>query len=383
MKVGLTLYVQNYEDWGRHLARERREDVARLEPNTDAIRWAEEIDSVLKIEDQGFDSLWVVEHHVSPYTMITNPVQALTYFAGRTSRLSMGTMIIVMPWHNPVRVAEDITFLQYVMGDRELNIGFGRGLGRREFNALGVDQNTSAARFREGVEIVKLALTEEIFDYQGEAYQFGSVAMRPRPLDPQRLIDDMCFSWGSPTSAPIGAGLGLRPLVIPQKALDEYHVDLEAFDKSRTSAGYESANPRIHLHMYCDADPKKAEAMARKHIPEYVQSAVNNYELTSNHFGGIKGYEHYKDISSVITVEGMSHAWVENCIWGTPEMCIQKLQRLCQAFRPEEFMLTGRYGSMSKADADASIELFAREVMPTIQAVAVEQPFTYAATASA
>lgn len=382
MKVGLSLYVQNYEDWDRHHALERREHPAPLEPNTDARRWSEEIDSVLKIEDQGFDSLWVVEHHVSPYTMITNPVQALSYFAGRTSRISMGTMIIVMPWHNPLRVAEDITFLQLVMGDRELNIGFGRGLGRREFKALGVDQNESASRFREGVEIVKLALTDEIFDYHGEMYQMDGVAMRPRPLDPQRLIDDMCFSWGSPTSAPVGAALGLRPLLIPQKALEEYHVDLEQFGRARIEAGYESANPRIHLHMFCDADAGKAQEMARRHIPEYVQSAFNNYELTSNHFGSIKGYEHYKDLSSIVNADGMAQAWIDNCIWGTPDQCIEKLQRLCDAFRPVEFMLTGRYGSMGKTEADASIELFAREVAPVIQAVPVAEPFAHAATAS-
>lgn len=383
MRVGMTMYVQNYPDWDRHLALERGENPGPLVPNTDASIWAEELETALKIEDQGFDSLWVVEHHVSPYTMITNPALALAYFAGATSKISFGTMIIVLPWHNPLRVAEDITLLQLLAGDRTLNIGFGRGLGRREFKALGVDQNEARARFAEGIEIVKLALREEIFDFQGEAFNLEGVAMRPRPRDAEKLIDNMCFSWGSPQSAPIGASAGLRPLIIPQKALEEYHADLSAFDQSRTEMGWASANPRIHLHMYCHEDERVAEEAARKYIPEYVQSAINNYELTGNHFGTIKGYEHYKDMSSMVTTENMAAAWVDNCVWGTPEQCIEKLRALCDAFHPEEFMLTGRYGSMPKDVSQASLDLFAKEVLPAVQAIPIEDPITYNAGAAA
>src|SRR3954470_8918704 len=138
MRCGITLYIQGYQDWDRYEAAERGESVPPLDPSLDAKRFSEELESALKFESLGFDSIWTVEHHVSPYTMITNAIQALTFFAGATKNVDMGTMIVVVPWHNPLRVAEEMTMLQFALRGRDAFIGFGRGLGRREFKALGV-----------------------------------------------------------------------------------------------------------------------------------------------------------------------------------------------------------------------------------------------------
>ena len=127
MRCGMTLFIQGYEDWDRYLARERGEAVPDLDPELDRQRLSGEIETALMAEDLGFDSLWTVEHHVSPYTMVPNPVQLLTFFAGATTRMDMGTMVVVLPWHHPLRVAEDITLLQYALRGRTPFIGFGRG----------------------------------------------------------------------------------------------------------------------------------------------------------------------------------------------------------------------------------------------------------------
>jgi alkanesulfonate monooxygenase SsuD/methylene tetrahydromethanopterin reductase-like flavin-dependent oxidoreductase (luciferase family) len=372
MRLGLTVYIQNHADWDRHLAVEQGEDIP-LEPNTDAIIWSEEIEAGIRAEEQGFDSIWTVEHHASPYTMVTNPLQALTFFAGATSKIDVGTMVVVVPWHHPLRLAEEITMLQHVLRGRKAFIGFGRGAGRREFKALGVDQNESRERFKEGVEIVKLALTQERFSYKSDTFDFADVVMRPRPRDGQQLIDDFCFSWGTPSSAEIGAGLGLRPMIIPQRAFAEYHDELANFAAARQQVGLGTANPKIHLHMICDADAGKAEEMAHKYIPEYVSSATLNYELGGSHFANIKGYEHYAATAGV-TADMMAGAWIANCIWGTPDQCRQKIEALCEAFRPDEFMLTGRFGTMSNEVSMKSVDLFAREVLPAVQAMPVLEP---------
>jgi len=383
MKIGVTMYIQNYPDWGRFGQQENGEDVPPLVPNTDAEIWAQEIDTALMVEGLGYDSIWTVEHHVSPYTMITNAVQALSFYAGATSKISFGTMIVVVPWHDPLRVAEEITMLQHQLRGRQVNIGFGRGLGRREYKALRVDQNESRERFREGVEIIKLALTEERFSYDGAMFQYDDVTMRPRPRDAAQLIDDFCFSWGSPSSAPVGAELGLRPLIIPQKAFAEYHKDLEEFGKAREQAGYAPARPRIHLHMYCDENAQRAEEMATRYILEYLDSANRNYELASDHFKNIKGYEHYTAMQSQAAAAkdyNPGQAWVDNCVWGTPDQCIAKIQKLCDAFHPDEFMLTGRYGSMPHDLSKKSLELFAREVVPAVHEIPVQEAITYTAS---
>lgn len=378
MRCGMTLFIQGYQDWDRYLARERGEQVPPLDPELDRKRLTEEIETALMAEDQGFDSLWTVEHHISPYTMITNPVQLLTFFAGATKRMDMGTMVVVLPWHHPLRVAEDITMLQYALRGRTPYIGFGRGAARREFRQLGFDMNESKERFTEAAEIVKLALTEECFTYEGKHYQFKNVTMRPRPLDPKTLLDQLHFSWGSPSSAPAGAKLGLKPLIIPQRPWAEYHADLESFSKARTEAGFAAARPRIHMCAYVGEHAQEAHDNAHRYIPEYSYSALNNYELMGGHFATTKGYEHYAAMADRVNTQAMGAAYLQNHVWGTPDQCIEKLRGIADAFHPEEFMLVFRYGSMPRSVAEKSIGLFAREVLPAVHELKLQAPIDYA-----
>jgi alkanesulfonate monooxygenase SsuD/methylene tetrahydromethanopterin reductase-like flavin-dependent oxidoreductase (luciferase family) len=381
MRVGMTMYIQNYPDWGRYEGIERGEAAGPLDPSTDAARYLEEIDTALAAEAQGWDSLWTVEHHISPYTMITNPVQLLSYLAGATSRIDVGTMVVVLPWHHPLRIAEDITMLQYLLRGRNAFIGFGRGAARREFRQLGFPMDESRGRFDEAIQVVMLALTEERFSFHGEHYRFDDITMRPRPLDPAALIDNFHFSWGSPASAPIGARFGLKPLIIPQRPWEEYHADLAAYAEERAAAGGGPVRPRIHMNVYCGETEQAAEDGARRYIPEYADSARRNYELGSTHFAATKGYEHYADLSERLNrgdpAQIMADSYLSNHVWGTPEQCVERMRSICAAFHPEEFMLVMRYGSMPHDVATASIELFSREVLPAVREIPHEEPIDY------
>lgn len=384
MRVGMTMFFQNYADWDRYEAKERGQTDEMLDPRSDSTRYEEELEVALAAEDQGWDSLWTVEHHVSPYTMIPNPVQLLSFVAGATSRIDVGTMVVVLPWHHPLRVAEDITSLQYHLRGRTPYIGFGRGAARREFRQLGLEMGESRARFDEAIQVIKLALTQESFSFHGEHYRFDDVTMRPRPRDPQALIDNFHFSWGSPSSAPIGAKFGLKPLIIPQRPWDDYHAELEEFGRARAAAGFAPARPRIHMNVFCGETEQEAEEGARRYIPQYADSARRNYELDGDHFAQVKGYEHYAATKAAMDAAGgaakaMGDAYLANHVWGTPDQCVQKMTRIAEAFRAEEFMLVMRYGDMPRDVAARSTDLFAREVMPVIQALPVQEPLDHGA----
>lgn len=382
MRCGVTLYIQGYQDWDRYEAAERGEKVAPLDPQLDIARFTEELDSALKLEDLGYDSIWTVEHHVSPYTMIPNPIQLLTFFAGATKRIDVGTMVVVLPWHHPLRVAEDMTLLQYALRGRQAFIGFGRGAARREFGQLGFDMNESRERFVESVGVIRNALTQEAFTHDGDFFKLGRVTMRPRPRDGQALVDNMHFSWGSATSAPIGARLGLKPLIIPQKPWAEYHTDLAEYGQVRAGLGLPPARPRVHMNVYCAETEAEARKHAEMYIPQYVDSAARNYELHSNHFKDVKGYEHYAERAATVTskqdlVSKMGKGYLDNHCWGTPEQCIAKLRFIADQFHPEEFMMVMRFGAMPQDVSDKSIALFAREVLPAVHEFKTLPPITY------
>ena len=110
----------------------------------DADVYALEYELADKAESLGFDSLWSVEHHLNGYAMCPDPLKFLMYFAGRTKDIRLGTMVVVMPWHAPIRVAEDASVLDQVSGGR-LILGCGRGVAKQEFEGFGVDQNNARA----------------------------------------------------------------------------------------------------------------------------------------------------------------------------------------------------------------------------------------------
>ena len=111
-------------------------------------------------EPLGFDSLFALEHHFTGYAMSPSPTQLLSYFAGRTRRITLGTAVIVLPWHDPVRVAEEIALLDVLTGGRCL-FGFGRGAASVEYAGFRVSMEEARPRFVEAAQVVIKALTQE------------------------------------------------------------------------------------------------------------------------------------------------------------------------------------------------------------------------------
>src|SRR3984957_13345901 len=201
MKVGVSLFAQNYVDWDRFERAEAQgsaEGLPQLVPDAQVYR--EQFHLGKLTEPLGFDSLWTVEHHFTPYTMINNPTQFLAYFAGCTERIDMGTMVVVLPWHDPVQVAEGFVALDHMLDGRRLKVGMGRGLGIREYNGLRVPMDESRERFKESLDVLRASLTDEWFAFEGQYHQIPRTTLRPRPRPDSKLLDNLYIAWGSPSS---------------------------------------------------------------------------------------------------------------------------------------------------------------------------------------
>jgi alkanesulfonate monooxygenase SsuD/methylene tetrahydromethanopterin reductase-like flavin-dependent oxidoreductase (luciferase family) len=371
MKVGVSLFMQNYTDWDRF---ERIESGAPTSPvaEPDWKIYADELALGRLAEPLGFDSIWTVEHHFTPYTMVPDPISLLSYFAGCTERVEMGTMVVVLPWHDPVRVAEGISTLDNMLGGRRLNIGFGRGLGRREFGGLRVAMEESRDRFAEALDVIRTALANEWWSYDGVYHRVPRTTLRPRPrTDPDVLIDRMYCAWGSPQTIPIAAQTGLRALFIPQTTWEDYAQQMQRFADLRAAAGFEPAHPTVCVWVYCAPTADRAEEGASRYIANYADSARRHYELTSEHFGKTKGYEHYAEGRERIREMGDSYdlaaMYLNNQVWGTPDQCVDKLETIRRMMGPDHFVCVMKYGGMPVDVAEASMRLFAAEVLPAAQ----------------
>jgi len=354
MKVGASVFCQNFYRTQRPDPDIYREDLAIAE----------------LAEPLGFDSLWAVEHHFSPYTMIPDVVQYLTYICGRTKRLGLGTMVIVLPWHDPVRVAEQIAMLDLFARDRELTLGFGRGSGRIEYEGLRIPMGESRERFTEAAEVVRLALTQERFSYQGKFYQVPEMSIRPQPLR-KNLTERFYGAIVSPESGDIMARAGMGMLVIPQKPWSEHAKDYQAYLGSCRKFGHEGRRPIAVTWVYCAKDEKSAAQGRDQWMANYGESATVHYEYNEpEHFKNTKGYEHHaKMAEAIVSGQGgdLRQLGQTQC-FGTPERCLEVLREIRNTVDAEEFVGVFKYGGMPLEEAERSMKLFAAEVLPKVHA---------------
>src|SRR5438876_6802061 len=148
MKVGMSIFMQNTNNkWSDYEVYRNNLKLADL------------------AEPLGFDSVWSVEHHFTDYTMCPDVLQFLTYMAGRTRRVSLGSMVVVLPWHDPLRVAEEVSMLDAISGGR-LILGLGRGAGKVEFDGFRLSMDESRTRFVESAEMLLRGLESGHCEYQ-------------------------------------------------------------------------------------------------------------------------------------------------------------------------------------------------------------------------
>ncbi len=368
MRIGATIFCQNYADWDRYEADERGDSVPARPATEDRAIFGEEIE-IAKLADRlGFDSVWTVEHHFTPYTMVTNPLQLLSYLAGVTTRVDLGTMVIVLPWHNPVRVAEDIAMLDSLLGpDRRVLAGVGRGLGRREYGGLGIDQNDARGRFDEGLHIIRELLATGRCTYSGQHFVIDDARLRPQP--DRDLSDTLYAAAGSPESMEVIAKENVRPLVIPTTSLELSLQGARHFMRLRDEAGFGPTDTKLALWIYCAETEKEASEGSEKYMVEYGDSALRHYEMMGTHFDGIKGYEGYGARAKALREDATPflRGFYDRHPWGTPDMVVDKLSELAEQFGTSEVMCVFRYGGMDHATAARSMELFADQVLPKVQ----------------
>jgi len=369
MRVGVVLFMQNYGDWPRYRAGDFGPGPA--EPDyrivDDDLRLAD------LVEPLGFDSLWSIEHHFTPYTMVPDPLQFLAWCAARTKRVSLGTCVIVLPWHDPVRVAEQLAVLDILAGGRPIAIGFGRGAGRREFDGLRIPMSEARERFVEALEVVRLALSRERFSFAGKHYRIPETSVRPRPRTAD-MTSRMYAAAVSPSSVEIMAEAGLGMLIIPQKTWEEHAQDLESFNSIRARKGLPSVKSKVIVFVYCSRSAAEGEEAGLEYIGNYQDTAYWHYELDEpDHFHAAQGYEYYargadvlKQLGAAGQVLARDH-FARAHVFGTPEQCIGKLESIQHMTDADEFICVFRCGGMPVERAEASMRLFAEAVLPVVQ----------------
>jgi alkanesulfonate monooxygenase SsuD/methylene tetrahydromethanopterin reductase-like flavin-dependent oxidoreductase (luciferase family) len=321
----------------------------------------------------GFDGIWVVEHHFTSHGETPSPLQELTYFAGRTPDADLGTCVLVLPWNDPVRLAEQIAVLDNLLGPgRTLTLGIGRGAAQTEFDGFQVPLGESTQRFQEHAQILRQLLAETNVTFHGKFRSFDNLTTLPRPrTDPAELLDRLYCAWGSASSMAYAAEAGFRPLFNPKGSPEEYEAQIRAFNEIRAKNGLEPCRPIMSVLVYAEENEELARANALKYLRPWAEINLTHYQLLdAEHFRAAGNYGDYvtraESMASIPRLE-LLDSFAANQVYGTPGQCLERLRTFYDCVNPQELVLVMRFGGMPYDVAEANIRLIADKILPEVK----------------
>jgi alkanesulfonate monooxygenase SsuD/methylene tetrahydromethanopterin reductase-like flavin-dependent oxidoreductase (luciferase family) len=361
MKVGVTSWFANLPEYE---ARVVTGDYSKPYPVSDNARLHQELQLADLVEPLGFDSFWTIEHHFSPYGMTTNPITLLSYMAGRTERIDLGSMVMVLPWHDPLYVAEDIAMLDNLLKGRRFWIGMGRGFAAREYNATRIPYATSRQRMEEILEVARLGLTEEFFSFQGEIFDIPQTTIRPRPLS-ENITERMMMVWASDESLALAAHAGMAPLFTNYIGWDSLAEQVNTFSEIRASHGWDPIPSTVAVTIYCHEDQEYAEEQGEKYWRKTSDS-------TFWHYDRIGRQDWLPDLGTEEKRHFLDERYNDQAsagIFGTPEYLIEQITELQKVANIGHLITLHSYGDMPQEDKERNMKTFASEVLPTIKQI--------------
>jgi alkanesulfonate monooxygenase SsuD/methylene tetrahydromethanopterin reductase-like flavin-dependent oxidoreductase (luciferase family) len=327
-----------------------------------------EIGLAARAEDAGFDSVWASEHHFSDYQLTSSTPMFLSWVAGQTTRVKLGAMVTVLPWHDPVRVVESYTVLDSLSEGRAI-MGIGRGLGRIEFDGFRVNMNESRRRFTEYTEAILAALETGYMEYDGDLYKQPRVAIRPRPF---KSYKGRTFASAvSPQSMELMARLGVGIMVIAQKPWETAEAELVAYrERYLELNGYEAPKPILVVVAGVSRDQKTVKRLREVYLQRWARSTVEHYEFDNVGFADIEGYEYYSGLANNIAKHGLDrfNAFLADLqVWGTPEQVTEKLLDYVKRTDAGGLVVPLCFGGMDAREANECFDVFAEDVLPELQ----------------
>jgi len=334
----------------------------------DADVYRHELSLAARAEDQGFDSIWTPEHHFTGYMMTPNVPQFLSWVAGKTKRIKLGTTVTVLPWHNPVRVAESFILLDQFSEGRGI-LGIGRGLGKEEFDGFNVPMGEARRRFKEYAEALLQGLETGVMEYEGAYLRQPRVELRPEPYASYR--GRVYASAVSPESVRLMASLDVGLMIIAQKPWERVDEDLRDY-RARFAAVNNTMAPKpvVVAFVACSEDKARAREMRDRYLVEYARSTSEFYKFGNKEFASIEGYEYYAALAKSVEkhgIEKFNDFLADLQIWGRPEEVVERLTMMKDRFDVGQFIIYTQFGDMPFDVGRDNYELIARKVLPALK----------------
>lgn len=345
-------------------------NMERLDPQVSMRDVAREVLEMVQMADAGgFEIAWSAEHHGIEMTVSPGPFQLLAWWAAHTSRIRLGTAVVVAPYWHPLKLAGEAALFDLLSGGR-LEFGIGRGAYQREFDRLagGLDQRVGVAYMQEMLPVLK-RLWEGDYAHQGQYWSFPTATSVPKPLQkphPRVWVaarDPGTFDWAIKNECSIMTWALSRPFA-------EVELYKERFETALKN------NPGV----------KRPAFMTMRHTSVYerpgdweapVNSAMRQsgqFENLFKNLGGVaNGFVETVDLAAFAQRNEFDPlAMKENLMFGTPDEVIAKLKRY-EALGTDYFCYSSAFGQ-PMTEQKRSLALFIKEVMPAFAEAPAARP---------
>jgi len=335
---------------------------------SDARVWDEEIRLARLAADLGFDCLWSAEHHFNDYSFVPDNLQLMTYLTALCPNVDLGTAAVILPWHDPLRVAEQAAVLDMLSKGR-LRLGLGRGLARREFAAFRLSMDESRERFDEAAPMIVNALKTGFIEGDGKFYKQPRIEIRPRP---QHSFEGRIYAVASSEdSIESAAKLGAHIVMFADRP---WEMRLPAIERGRELHrkyhGTEPPHVMLTEFCICGTNLAETEEEARRYQGKFVESNFYHYEFLGEHFKTVKGYDAYQQKAEIARkggLDGAVNGFMQAASWGTPDKILRGLEARRNIIGNFELNVAFRFGGTPHEVAERGLKLFAKEVLPVLK----------------
>jgi alkanesulfonate monooxygenase SsuD/methylene tetrahydromethanopterin reductase-like flavin-dependent oxidoreductase (luciferase family) len=304
------------------------------------------VDEAVLAEDLGLDFVWTTEHHFAPDGWMPAQLPVLAFIAARTTRLQLGTCLFLLPFHNPLRVAEDVATIDLLSNGRFTGFAAGSGSDQGEFESYGLDSNERWGRLFEGLHIIRNAFEQDVYDHAGKYFQFPNIRMTTRPVQ---------------QPFPIWVG-GFGPKLLLRAGREGYHLQGGREGIATYLQGLEEGGFSERDFNYQVFYPGHVAA-TRDQAWDEAEEGIYHYRDFYTLGRSITGTKRYVPPSPA---DLRNEAQPPELV-GAPDDILRRLEPQLKDSRVTHFGLLHRMAGMSTEVARSSLELYAKEVMPVLK----------------
>jgi alkanesulfonate monooxygenase SsuD/methylene tetrahydromethanopterin reductase-like flavin-dependent oxidoreductase (luciferase family) len=306
--------------------------------------FTEYVEANVEAEALGYHSTFLVEHHFTGMGQVSSSLTVQSWVAAKTTTLRIGTAVVVLPWHNPVLLAEQAATVDLMSGGR-LEFGVGRGYRHNEFDGFCIDVEEATPRFEESLALILRSWTSQSrFTHEGRFWQFHDILVEPPPA--QSPHPPVWIAAGHPDSirkvAALGCNLLLDQFAMPAAVAEKialYRSELEA--RGRT---FDPMQVAVARNIYVATSPADAAAALERQAGHHARMLALSQRPDGTNRSHITAYADAPGATSA------------SSIYGSPDKVVEELLALER--------IGVRYVLLGGGQSRESMRRFAAQVMP-------------------